>query len=167
MTVWAADRAVLWALAPRRVKSGRMLFVFVFMPYSPNESLWLSRVRDTLQHVVSTHYRASYNGYNQRIANGPGWFFSDRSFCRSSADAVGKSSTDLNIFSIMKSWLQQSPVFPVNPFFFICGRAAVIDWKVNNNNNFIQLVSLTTESIKMLQGVQERNRVQAQTQNMV
>lgn len=29
--------------------------------------------------------------------------FPDRSFCRSSADAVGKSSTDLNTFSVMNS----------------------------------------------------------------
>jgi len=34
---------------------------------------------ETLQHVVSAHYRTSYNeplkGYNRRVANGPGWCF--------------------------------------------------------------------------------------------
>lgn len=79
--VWLHKMQKGSALGPgsKEAESGRMLFVFAFMPCSSNESLWLSRVRDTLQHVVSAHYRTSYNeplkGYNHRIANGPGWCF--------------------------------------------------------------------------------------------
>lgn len=53
-TVRAADWAaqiLLHASTQRRVRSGRMLFVFAFKPCSSNE--WLCPARATLQHVVS------------------------------------------------------------------------------------------------------------------